>query len=82
MVSFPANFECCHHCLPPKRQPGCHGYCDAYLNLKKKRDEQIREYKLKHIAQGYVNHEILINKNKAAIHRKSMAGIHPHTGNT
>ena len=36
------NCKCCKNCVPPKRQPGCHGHCEEYLSEKKELDK-IRE---------------------------------------
>ena len=27
-------FECCIKCKPPKRQPGCHGWCKDYKDAR------------------------------------------------
>ena len=32
--------ECCHHCVAPKRYPGCHDHCPEYLEVKKKLEEK------------------------------------------
>ena len=34
--------HCCRDCIPPKRQIGCHAYCEAYIREKAVLDE-IRE---------------------------------------
>lgn len=26
-----SKIECCKHCVPPKRYPGCHSKCEEYL---------------------------------------------------
>ena len=31
-------FEECQKCVPPKRQPGCHGYCPDYAKARAKYD--------------------------------------------
>lgn len=33
-------FECCTHCVPPKRHVGCHTYCKDYLRDRKLLDER------------------------------------------
>lgn len=33
MIDYP-----CRACHPPKRHPGCHGGCEAYLAIKRERD--------------------------------------------
>lgn len=30
----PRTIECCHHCVPPKRHPGCHDRCPEYAEEK------------------------------------------------
>lgn len=32
-------FRCCRMCVPPKRHPGCHAGCAAYIADKKLYDE-------------------------------------------
>lgn len=31
-------FNCCRHCEPPKRYPGCAGSCDEYKSERKRYD--------------------------------------------
>ena len=46
------SFECCRHCVAPKRHPGCHATCPEYpIALKQHRREQ--EYLNRHIADKY-----------------------------
>lgn len=47
-----AGFECCRHCVAPKRHPACHGTCEDY---KKAKDEDIkkRAFLEPHIADKY-----------------------------
>lgn len=32
----PRTIECCHHCVAPKRHPGCHGHCKEYAEERAK----------------------------------------------
>ena len=32
------RFDACRVCKPPKRHPGCHGKCEAYLTAKEYND--------------------------------------------
>lgn len=54
-------FECCHHCVAPKRYPGCSGKCPDYAEAKAKfnADKQknqertaTRNYTIEHIAKS------------------------------
>jgi hypothetical protein len=33
-------FECCYHCVAPKRHPGCHSSCPDYIKQKILNDER------------------------------------------
>ena len=33
-------FECCRHCVPPKRNPGCHSTCPEYLGERAEYDRK------------------------------------------
>lgn len=33
-------FECCHHCKPPKRYPGCQDHCPDGIAAKSKHNER------------------------------------------
>lgn len=41
----PHMFECCHHCTPPKRTPGCHDHCPEYKEAKEAYEAGKAEYK-------------------------------------
>lgn len=32
--------KCCHGCVAPKRQPGCHGHCPDYIKERAEYDEK------------------------------------------
>lgn len=34
------KITCCHHCVPPKRYPGCSDHCKEYQEQRKKREEE------------------------------------------
>lgn len=45
------GITCCKGCIPPKRQTGCHGYCEEYLEQKvelEKKKQAEREWKEQH----------------------------------
>ena len=55
-------FEECHHCVPPKRQPGCHDRCPDYIKAKAKYDEKRKKARLDKIAWSYINKNIADSK--------------------
>lgn len=34
MASTNLSFECCRHCVAPKRHPGCRDKCKEYISVK------------------------------------------------
>ena len=52
-----AMFECCHHCKPPKRKPGCHGYCPEYKAERAKYDEKMDAEKARRRLANALNEE-------------------------
>lgn len=45
------GITCCKDCIPPKRQTGCHSYCEEYIKQKAalKREKQAeKEWKEQH----------------------------------
>lgn len=32
--------KCCHHCVAPKRHPGCHDHCPEYIEQRALYDER------------------------------------------
>ena len=52
-------FECCHHCVAPKRKPGCHDTCPDYTKAKAKFEAD----KAKHYESA--NLKNYVNKSKA-----------------
>lgn len=39
MGNLGGTFLCCKDCVPPQREPGCHGKCEDYIRDKAKREE-------------------------------------------
>ncbi|MBR5199224.1 MAG: hypothetical protein IKW20_05285 [Bacteroidales bacterium] len=33
-IRIASTIKCCHHCVAPKRYPGCHDHCPEYLKEK------------------------------------------------
>lgn len=48
-------FECCHHCVQPKRHPGCHDTCEEYLEAKERRDKDKALYEKDITLKYYAN---------------------------
>lgn len=47
--------KCCHHCVPPKRHPGCHGTCPDYIEERALYDElKDAADQVKHTQRGIV----------------------------
>lgn len=51
-----SGIDCCRHCVPPKRYPGCGDHCDEYKKKKAKytADKQREKEHLK-------NHPVISN---------------------
>ena len=39
------SIKCCNGCVPPKRNPYCHGYCPEYAGEKAADDAEKADYK-------------------------------------
>lgn len=47
------KINCCNGCVPPKRNPYCHGSCPEYAEEKAENDRQKAiEYEKKQISRG------------------------------
>ena len=42
-----AIIKCCHHCVAPKRHPGCHGHCQEYITQKAEYEQIKAKHDLK-----------------------------------
>jgi hypothetical protein len=51
-------FECCHHCVAPKRYPGCSGKCPEYAKARAKYDADQAKVRMERKVQSYTNTEI------------------------
>lgn len=67
--------KCCKGCVPPKRNPTCHGTCPDYIKEKAKHDaETAEDYKRRSIKSGLmIQQERAVNK-AAKRKRKSKGG--------
>lgn len=52
-------FEECHHCVAPKRHPGCHDHCPEYLEAKAAYDKKRQEARMDRFISGYVKKNII-----------------------
>lgn len=76
MVSTNLMFECCHHCVAPKRHPGCHDRCEEYKSVKSAIKEKKEREMARHGAADYIQSCIRKAKNASAIERKNGRGVH------
>lgn len=76
MVSTNLTFECCHHCVAPKRHPGCHDICKEYISVKSAIKEKKEREVAQHEATDYIRARIRKAKNESAIGRKNGRGVH------
>lgn len=51
------GFECCHHCIAPKRHPGCHGTCPEYKEARAEHDAKKEAHDRKRQIANGINHE-------------------------
>ena len=63
-------FECCMHCVAPKRYPGCSGICPDYKKARAKYDEDMGKVILEKKIQHYTNKEICNKRNDRAKYLK------------
>lgn len=50
-------FECCHHCVAPKRYPGCSGKCPEYAEARAKYDADLAKQKQGVELKYYINNK-------------------------
>ena len=63
-------FECCMHCVTPKRHPGCHGTCSEYKEAHNKYNEDRAKSRLEKKIQSYTNTAICTKRNERAKYLK------------
>lgn len=47
-------FNCCKHCVPPKRHVGCHACCKEYIAAKNKHETQKHDAKVESEADRWL----------------------------
>lgn len=52
-------FEECHHCVAPKRHPGCHDHCPDYIRAKAKYDQKRIDAREQSWVSSYVKKSIV-----------------------
>lgn len=63
-------FECCHHCVAPKRYPGCSGKCPDYAEAKAKFDADRAKQKSVIDMRCYIGGKLASNLDAAAKNAK------------
>ncbi len=55
--------KCCYGCVPPKRNPGCHGHCPEYLSEKAEYDRLMAQDREKRDVGNaiYSNRSVKVN---------------------
>lgn len=59
-------FECCHFCVAPKRQPGCHDKCPDFAEAKIKFEARKAVIEADREAREYTKMAIVKNQDAAA----------------
>lgn len=63
-------FECCMHCVAPRRYPGCSGSCPDYKNARAKYDEDKAKMYADRKVQAYTNTAICTKRDERAKYLK------------
>lgn len=66
--------QCCNGCVPPKRNPYCHGYCPEYAKEKEQHDKEKAVSDYKRTIEGGLTGQTLTGVNRANKARKQMKG--------
>ena len=59
-------FECCHHCVAPKRYPGCSGKCPEYEAARAKFNTDKEKNKERTLMRNYIVEHVRITKDRVA----------------
>lgn len=59
-------FECCHHCVAPKRYPGCSGKCPEYAEARVKFNSDKEKNKERTLMRNYIVEHVRITKDRVA----------------
>lgn len=63
----------CKNC--PDRHTACHDKCEKYLTAKRARDEKKEAIRTKNAAVGYIVDGVRKKQDRAAKHRRDIAGV-------
>ena len=63
-------FECCHHCVAPKRYPGCSGSCPEYKEARARFDADKAKKNESLSVKSYMRDKYLENKDGVAKYMK------------
>ena len=63
-------FECCHHCVPPKRYPGCSGKCPEYKEARTKLEVDKDRYYKRTAVDSYCGHKVFESRDGLAKYAK------------
>lgn len=63
-------FECCHHCVAPKRYPGCSGSCPEYKEARARYDADKAKHNTDTILDYYHSEKIINSKNSIAQYKR------------
>lgn len=63
-------FECCQHCVPPKRYPGCSGPCPDYKKARAKYDADKARTNKSASIKYYINEKSTKTKDNIAKYMK------------
>lgn len=67
-------FECCHHCVAPKRYPGCSGKCPEYAKARGEYDEYKAKKKAEESLDINKRYRLRKIRNRQAIRNKELGG--------
>lgn len=65
-------FECCHHCVAPKRYPGCSSKCPEYATARAKFEEDKARNVKKTATRLYTIEQVIKNKDKVAKRKREV----------
>lgn len=69
-------FECCHHCVAPKRYPGCSGKCPEYAEARAKFNADKARNDERTATRNYTIEHIAINKDRVAKRKRGTRPYH------
>lgn len=63
-------FECCQHCVAPKRYPGCSGKCPEYKEARARLEADKERYRKQTMVDDYCNNKIYDSRDGLAKYRQ------------